>query len=66
MGLRCICKKCKKVYSYNWNDLCKTCKIDLEEVYICDRCGLILDEDDIHYYEKGIECFEYCIVCVPK
>ena len=66
MSIHYFCKKCKKVSNYDGRDkFC--CKTMIGEIYKCDGCRILLDENDIHLYERGIECFELCGSCTePK
>ena len=67
MTLHYFCERCKKVSDYDGRDEdCARCEIPISEIYKCDKCLVLLKEDDVCIYEKGIECFEMCKPCLNK
>jgi methionyl-tRNA synthetase len=64
MALVLYCNDCKKVFVYNQHYTeCKRCKKELDEIYKCDKCGILMDEDSYFHKEDGIECYELCEKC---
>ena len=62
MALKLICNKCKKVHLYT-SYVKKCCKKETSEIYECDKCGILMNEDEYIPYEIDIECYEYCSDC---